>query len=137
MTRRGKGDTVCLESSDKQYDWWPQHMTATQDDWKNSHTPQRHLSINTTSPSGIIWVTHKSWGPEITCQGGQASSPHCLKLAESGCHAGRRRGYRVPLATHRQVSPAIKSKMAPTSSLFQKSLKYRDAIFMSPQPSGS
>lgn len=47
---------------------------------------------------------------------------------------GRPRGDR---AAHLQVSPATKSKMAPTSSLFQKSLKYRSATFVSPSSSGS
>lgn len=40
-------------------------------------------------------------------------------------------------AAHRQVSPAMNSRMAAMSSLFQKSLKYRSAIFASPHSSGS
>lgn len=39
-------------------------------------------------------------------------------------------------AAHRQVSPAMKSRIAQMSSLFQKSLKYRSAIFISPHSSG-
>lgn len=46
-------------------------------------------------------------------------------------------GLRGNRAAHLQVSPAMKSKMAPMSSLFQKSLKYRSAIFISPNSSGS
>lgn len=40
-------------------------------------------------------------------------------------------------ATHLQVSPMMNTTMAPTSNLFQKSLKYREAIFRTPSPSGS
>lgn len=40
-------------------------------------------------------------------------------------------------ATHLQVSPVIKTRMAQISNLFQKSLKYREAIFTTPNPSGS
>lgn len=40
-------------------------------------------------------------------------------------------------AAHRRVRPAMKSRMAAMSSLFQKSLKYRSAIFTSPHSSGS
>lgn len=40
-------------------------------------------------------------------------------------------------ATHLQVSPTMNTTMAPTSNLFQKSLKYREAIFRAPSPSGS
>lgn len=40
-------------------------------------------------------------------------------------------------AAHLQVSPAIKTRMAQISSLFQKSLMYREAIFTTPSPSGS
>lgn len=55
-------------------------------------------------------------------------------LSPRGC--GRKRGGPEG-ATHLQVSPAMKSKMAPMSSLFQKSLKYRNATFVSPNSSGS
>lgn len=52
-----------------------------------------------------------------------------------GVPPGERVG--VFVATHLQVSPAMKSKMAAMSSLFQKSLKYTKTVFLSPHPAGS
>lgn len=43
----------------------------------------------------------------------------------------------APGGAHLQASPAMKSKMAATSSLFQKSLKYSRATFSSPHSPGS
>lgn len=84
----------------------------------------------------MVWAIHRQ--AKVGAQrflSGAKSAPHLL-LNCLGLGASHREGG-VTLATHRQVSPTMKSRMAPTSSLFQKSLKYRDAIFISPQPSGS
>lgn len=79
-------------------------------------------------------MTGKSPGSEIIYRGVRPDP--LLVLSWLGLDATQGHG-RGTLATHRQVNPAIKSRMAPMSSLFQKSLKYRDAFFISPQPSGS
>lgn len=50
---------------------------------------------------------------------------------------GRAQSQARPGGAHLQASPAMKSRMAATSSLFQKSLKYSTAIFLSPHPLGS
>lgn len=85
----------------------------------------------------MVWAIHRQArvGGFRDHLSGVKPAPHLLlNWLGSGAMQGKGGG---TLATHRQVSPTMKSRMAPTSSLFQKSLKYKDAIFISPQPSGS
>lgn len=97
---------------------------------KSSHTAQHPFSARARARA--------RHGPSHHCTHRQARVrvQRLPVLSWLGPGAPQEEG-RGTLATHRQVSPAMKSRMAPISSLFQKSLKYRDATFFSPHPSGS
>lgn len=104
---------------------------------KNSHAPQQHFCTSVKGRHGLsCHCAHRQARARVQrlpCQG-QSQFPTLSSWLGPGAPQEEGRG---TLATHRQVSPTMKSRMAPTSSLFQKSLKYRDAIFFSPHPSGS
>ena len=66
--------------------------------------------------------------------GGRASAASQARPRGSCCRVGPEGG--PGPAAHLQVSPAMKSRMAAMSSLFQKSLRYSSTIFTSPHSSG-